>query len=93
MWDDIWLKVLITEDRYEPALMYTGSTVLYFFFFCVFFRVLNFAKRTIQVPKGHCWVEGDNARLSQDSRFYGPVSILTYLCSVNPGCIMYNIKH
>lgn len=25
---DIWLKVLITEDRYEPALMYTGSTVL-----------------------------------------------------------------
>lgn len=37
--------------------------------------VLNYAKRTIQVPKGHCWVEGDNARLSQDSRFYGPISL------------------
>lgn len=36
MWDDIWLKVLITEDRYEPALMYTGSTVLQFFSFVSF---------------------------------------------------------
>lgn len=36
MWDDIWLKVLVTEDRYEPALMYTGSTVLQFFSFVSF---------------------------------------------------------
>ena len=40
-------------------------------------RVLNVDKRTIQIPKGHCWVEGDNARLSQDSRYYGPVSTLS----------------
>jgi inner membrane protease subunit 2 len=27
-----------------------------------------------QIPLGHCWVEGDNAALSFDSRSYGPVS-------------------
>ncbi|KAG2565348.1 hypothetical protein PVAP13_7NG058000 [Panicum virgatum] len=26
-----------------------------------------------QIPQGHCWVEGDNAGVSMDSRFYGPV--------------------
>jgi hypothetical protein len=31
-------------------------------------------KREIrQVPDGHCWVEGDNAGSSWDSRHYGPV--------------------
>ena len=25
------------------------------------------------VPEGHCWVEGDNLRLSVDSRAFGPV--------------------
>ncbi|NP_001141764.1 uncharacterized LOC100273900 [Zea mays] len=31
-------------------------------------------KRDIrQVPSGHCWVEGDNAGNSWDSRHYGPV--------------------
>lgn len=28
----------------------------------------------MQVPPGHCWVEGDNGRFSQDSNFFGPVS-------------------
>lgn len=27
----------------------------------------------VQVPRGHCWVEGDNSETSIDSRFYGPV--------------------
>lgn len=27
-----------------------------------------------QIPQGHCWIEGDNAALSLDSRSYGPVS-------------------
>jgi len=26
-----------------------------------------------QIPQGHCWIEGDNAALSLDSRSYGPV--------------------
>ena len=34
-----------------------------------------------QIPQGHCWVEGDNAGVSMDSRFYGPVSLfLPLLC-------------
>ncbi|CAN6234336.1 unnamed protein product [Urochloa humidicola] len=28
-----------------------------------------------QIPQGHCWVEGDNAALSLDSRTYGPVPL------------------
>eukprot|EP00245_Coleochaete_scutata_P007671 TRINITY_DN2321_c0_g1_i3.p1 TRINITY_DN2321_c0_g1~~TRINITY_DN2321_c0_g1_i3.p1 ORF type:complete len:168 (+),score=15.32 TRINITY_DN2321_c0_g1_i3:98-601(+) len=28
-----------------------------------------------QVPKGHCWVEGDNLQLSCDSKQFGPVPI------------------
>ncbi|EES10418.2 hypothetical protein SORBI_3006G016800, partial [Sorghum bicolor] len=33
-------------------------------------------KREIrQVPDGHCWVEGDNAGHSWDSRHYGPVPL------------------
>jgi hypothetical protein len=29
----------------------------------------------LQVPKGHCWVEGDNAEVSFDSKSFGPVSV------------------
>lgn len=28
----------------------------------------------IDIPKGHLWVEGDNAKASQDSKDFGPVS-------------------
>ena len=33
----------------------------------------------IKIPEGHCWVEGDNAARSWDSRSFGPVS---YIVSV-----------
>lgn len=29
----------------------------------------------VTVPKGHIWVQGDNATASRDSRLYGPVPI------------------
>lgn len=28
-----------------------------------------------QIPKGHCWVEGDNGAVSSDSKNFGPVAI------------------
>ena len=28
----------------------------------------------VRVPRGHCWVEGDNAAVSHDSNRFGPVS-------------------
>lgn len=29
----------------------------------------------LKVPEGHCWVEGDNANSSLDSRYFGPVHL------------------
>ncbi|KAK3011376.1 hypothetical protein RJ639_012446, partial [Escallonia herrerae] len=29
--------------------------------------------RTIMVPKGHVWIQGDNMYASKDSRHYGPI--------------------
>lgn len=29
----------------------------------------------IQVPKGHCWIVGDNMAASRDSRIFGPVPL------------------
>ncbi|TVY52153.1 Mitochondrial inner membrane protease subunit, partial [Lachnellula suecica] len=29
----------------------------------------------LQVPKGHCWVEGDNLAYSRDSRHFGPMPL------------------
>ncbi|RWS14220.1 hypothetical protein B4U79_07920, partial [Dinothrombium tinctorium] len=31
--------------------------------------------KIIQIPKGHCWVEGDNTSQSLDSKHFGPVAI------------------
>ena len=31
--------------------------------------------RYVQVPMGHCWLSGDNARHSRDSRHYGAVPL------------------
>ena len=30
--------------------------------------------KVTEIPDGHCWVEGDNAARSWDSRAFGPVS-------------------
>ena len=29
----------------------------------------------VRIPQGHCWVEGDNAEVSRDSKEYGPVCV------------------
>ncbi len=29
----------------------------------------------LQVPKGHCWIVGDNLVASRDSRYFGPVPL------------------
>ncbi|RKP17942.1 LexA/Signal peptidase [Rozella allomycis CSF55] len=29
---------------------------------------------TLDVPRGHCWIEGDNNPCSKDSRAFGPIS-------------------
>lgn len=29
----------------------------------------------IQVPQGHCWLEGDHIGHSMDSNFFGPISL------------------
>lgn len=29
----------------------------------------------VVVPRGHLWMSGDNAEMSRDSRYYGPVSM------------------
>ena len=37
----------------------------------------------VVIPKGHCWVEGDNQETSVDSRKYGPVSYGLIFAKVN----------
>jgi inner membrane protease subunit 1 len=32
-------------------------------------------ERMVQVPRGHCWLAGDNVGFSRDSRHYGPVPL------------------
>lgn len=33
------------------------------------------ADKMIQVPKGHCWIIGDNLSVSRDSRHFGPLPL------------------
>jgi mitochondrial inner membrane protease subunit 2 len=35
----------------------------------------RYKKPLVRVPKGHCWVEGDNANRSMDSNEFGPLSL------------------
>ncbi|XP_059471666.1 mitochondrial inner membrane protease subunit 2 [Neocloeon triangulifer] len=43
----------------------------------------RYKKPLLRVPKGHCWVEGDNSGRSLDSNEFGPVSLglLTAKCT------------
>ncbi|XP_029634812.1 mitochondrial inner membrane protease subunit 2 isoform X2 [Octopus sinensis] len=36
-------------------------------------RTLGYKEKMIEIPKGHCWMEGDNYRKSMDSNYFGPV--------------------
>eukprot|EP00795_Rhopilema_esculentum_P001981 gene1981-17527_t len=38
-------------------------------------KTLGYKKRYVSIPKGHCWLEGDNRGKSFDSNKFGPVSL------------------
>uniref|UniRef100_A0A0D6R890 Peptidase S26 domain-containing protein n=1 Tax=Araucaria cunninghamii TaxID=56994 RepID=A0A0D6R890_ARACU len=42
--------------------------------------------RSVVVPKGHVWVQGDNLSVSKDSRIFGPLS-----CSLLQGKVFWRI--
>lgn len=35
----------------------------------------NIDQRTVKIPEGFVWVEGDNTKNSFDSKYYGPMSL------------------
>ncbi|XP_012936466.1 mitochondrial inner membrane protease subunit 2 [Aplysia californica] len=35
----------------------------------------GYFNESVDIPKGHCWVEGDNRQCSMDSNNFGPVSL------------------
>ena len=70
-----WLKVLVNTFFILYSFSLTQLFRIVYILHVV--RVLNVDKRTIQIPKGRCSVEGDNAPLSQDSIYYRPVSTLS----------------
>lgn len=38
-------------------------------------KTLSYKTRYVTIPKGHCWIEGDNHAQSLDSNYFGPVSV------------------
>lgn len=38
-------------------------------------KTLSYHTPFVKVPKGHCWVEGENHSQSMDSNFFGPVPL------------------
>ena len=45
----------------------------------ILIRTQRYKLRHVKIPKGHCWVEGDNIQNSQDSNFFGPVSSIVII--------------
>lgn len=43
---------------------------------------LNGEQKYVRIPKGHCWLQGDNLSNSTDSRDYGPVPMALLLARV-----------
>uniref|UniRef100_A0A6P8I7B3 Mitochondrial inner membrane protease subunit 2 n=1 Tax=Actinia tenebrosa TaxID=6105 RepID=A0A6P8I7B3_ACTTE len=38
-------------------------------------KTLGYKNKYVKIPKGHCWVEGDNNAHSMDSNTFGPVAV------------------
>ncbi|XP_041348075.1 mitochondrial inner membrane protease subunit 2-like isoform X1 [Gigantopelta aegis] len=38
-------------------------------------RTRSYRRSVLNVPTGHCWVEGDHHEYSMDSNFFGPVAL------------------
>ncbi|KXJ20170.1 mitochondrial inner membrane protease subunit 2 [Exaiptasia diaphana] len=38
-------------------------------------KTLGYKNKYVKIPKGHCWVEGDNHKTSFDSNTFGPVAV------------------
>lgn len=38
-------------------------------------RSINYKTKIVKIPRGHCWVEGDNHAHSHDSNSFGPVAV------------------
>ncbi|XP_028414443.1 mitochondrial inner membrane protease subunit 2-like [Dendronephthya gigantea] len=38
-------------------------------------RTLSFRNRIVEIPRGHCWIEGDNHKVSLDSNSFGFVPL------------------
>lgn len=50
----------------------------------------------VVIPKGHCWIEGDNSVVSYDSNYFGPVLFIILLGPVsfiNWFCFFYNLAN
>lgn len=42
---------------------------------CIYSLSKNSPDQVVNIPKGHCWIEGDNSKTSWDSNRYGPVPV------------------
>jgi len=56
--------------------------------------VIDHKGKYVHIPKGHCWVEGDNEKVSIDSNHFGPVPLALIdskiICSFWPEFRMLN---